>query len=365
MYNIIVIDEKGDLSENFQIDLPKDQMVSNYLTDNVFEKRPEKLKKKIDLSVVEKILENANTEYENSINDRENSVIKSSLRNVTFCIPFHFDTIDRLENFLISYWNLKCRVDCEIFIYETGEHRYITDDMIDPVDKYIFIEDDLIFHKTKLINTMAYSVKTDFFCIHDTDIILTDDQIFFAYSKLSIESVDCLIPYNGEYKEIGRNYIDFLYNNLYENPAKLNMKIGKRFHDGEYLGTGGCCFFNKKSFIECGGMNENFTKWGFEDDEIVYRMFALGNSVIRAKNAGGIFHISHATDRNGFSNDHNHDCSENQFNEYNKIKSMNYKELKDYVTSWTEPKVTTGGTFEADETIRQEAGMTIGEKCSV
>ncbi len=267
---------------------------------------------------------------------RDVSEVKQQQRNerfdfydkVTFIIPFHYDTDDRLENVNLSLDYLYKNVNAQIVVGEMGADQYFESDMHKNKSgfSYNFYKED-VFSKTKLINNLIKEVYTEFFCLHDVDIFLTHSQFKETLNYLDNTLIDAIIPYNGLYLEIPRHYKDVISN--IDDIKKLDEFCSYRFLKEHYLGTGACIFFRRDSFIESGMMNQFFKKWGQEDDEVVYRMFTLGNNIIRMKTNDPIHHLMHKIDKKGFGYQE-HNLSNIQQEELRRIKTFTYGEMRIY-----------------------------------
>lgn len=257
-------------------------------------------------------------------------------KDITICIPFSCDTDDRLINL---FWVLKYLHyyihNPKIILYEMGNeskaHEFRNYDV-----QFLYAYFDEKFSKTKLINKMVHAVETEYFIIWDTDVFLNPKHLIFMNSMK--EWYDVIIPYNGQYIEVHPNFIfKYDFDKIWEQD---NIGI-PRFSKDEYLGNGGCVLFRTEKFKKFGGMNEFFTHWGYEDDEIIYRLFELGCQISRIYD-NPIYHIQHET--GDFGNNHNHKFSKIQKSEYDKIKLMSYRELLEYVKTWNTFKEINDGT---------------------
>ena len=84
-------------------------------------------------------------------------------------------------------------------------------------------------------------------------------------------------------------------------------------------------FINRKKYIECYMMNENFVSWGCEDDEFYFRMSTLGNRIARVDDY--VYHLEHARTQNSwFSSPKFND----NFQLWNTIKTFDKKQLVSY-----------------------------------
>jgi len=247
---------------------------------------------------------------------------------VTFIMPFYYDTDDRLENVNLSLEYLYKHVNAPIIIGEMGSDSSFQYDLHKRKDNvsYKFYDED-IFSKTKLINNLVKEVNTEFFCIHDVDIFLTRNQLRECLEHVKHDLLDVIIPYNGLYLEIPRKFKKQILN--LKDIKELDNQCSYRFLKEHYLGTGACIFFRRDSFIESGMMNQFFKKWGQEDDEVVYRMFTLGNNIIRMKTNDPIHHLMHEIDKKGFGYQE-HNLSNIQQEEFRRIKAFTYGEMRIY-----------------------------------
>ena len=84
-------------------------------------------------------------------------------------------------------------------------------------------------------------------------------------------------------------------------------------------------FINRKKYIECYMMNENFVSWGCEDDEFYFRMSTLGNRIARVDDY--VYHLEHARTQNSW-------FSSPKFNDnyqlWNLIKTFDRRQLVEY-----------------------------------
>lgn len=275
-----------------------------------------------------------NIEYDNntSVNNiLEKKIInkkngKIDFEDYTILIPFHCDTEDRLENVNIVIKYLLQHVNCTIYLKEMGKVRTFNNEKYLKLNNFRYEFWRNKFSKTKLLNSMVYNINTKYFIMNDTDILPTKLQLENIYKFNSNGLCDAIIPYNGLYLEVNKSKCDL--SNL-KDSIDLTDKCNYRFEIEDYIGTGAIVAFKKKSFLDAGGMNEKFQKWGYEDDEILYRLFNLGYNVARLNNAGPIFHISHEYIQDDFGgNQHNHDLSEIQKKEYDRVKLLMYSDLR-------------------------------------
>ena len=258
---------------------------------------------------------------------------KLNFTNYTFIVPFHYDIPDRLENINLSLDYLYDHVNTTIYVKEMGESRHFDYNRHSGKKRLVYEYANEPFSKTKLINSMVSNIGTEFFSIHDTDVFLSTDQYKEVLKMFTIDNLDCIVPYNGLYSEIPRTSIPDL--DSIGDIVDIDNQCSSRFSSGEYKGTGCCNFFRRDTFNKIGGMNEMFTKWGYEDDEVVYRIFGTGHNAIWLNNKGPIHHLSHGHSKGGFGFEHTHSNAKKQEKEYLKVKTLNLYNLVEYIKTWT------------------------------
>jgi hypothetical protein len=207
-------------------------------------------------------------------------------------IPFYYDTPERLKNLeeLIDMFN-QFKI---LTIVINGSKNYTRDSIPMAVVNKAFASENYeggeYFNKSKAINIgveIATKHNIKYVGWHDVDFRLNYEAYDQTFNAL----------YNGDFSDqrIG-SYFVRPFSGLF-----LNVK-GYRF-DGKFTGEqlifeeyskdspGGALFFNRQKFIEIGGMNENFSGWGYEDDEIKYRILKYGFTIQSLTFTG--FHINH------------------------------------------------------------------------
>jgi predicted glycosyltransferase involved in capsule biosynthesis len=213
----------------------------------------------------------------------------SFLEDLTVIIPFYEDTPERLTN-LKDLTSLFDEYGIKVIIVQpnTINSNSFTFTLL---DRYLnILAEDIkepYFNKSRAINEGVKHCKTKYCGWHDVDFRLNYEAYLQTFNTL----------YNGDFSnnKMGSYFIR-PFSGLF-----LNIK-GYRF-DGKITGEqifyeeysknspGGALFFNREKFIEIGGMNENFCGWGYEDDEIRYRILKNGFTIQSLTFTG--FHIDH------------------------------------------------------------------------
>lgn len=220
-----------------------------------------------------------------------------NLKDITFIIPVHCDSIIRLENTISIISFLSKYFDSNIFVLEISDrNNQLLSILLSNKIRYYFLEEhDNIFHKTRYINILSKMVKTPYLAIWDADVIAAPDQVIDAIKKLRKNEADMAFPYDGRFLEcseiirslyLERGNIQILsdFSNLMDLPYGTSQK-------------GGAVFLNLEKFFESGMANEDFYGWGNEDYELYHRFESLGFKTYNSK--GPLYHLTHPRDYNG------------------------------------------------------------------
>jgi hypothetical protein len=183
-----------------------------------------------------------------------------NLSDVTFTIPFRYDSPERLRNLraIISYLNHN--FDTNILIYESAPSRMFTD-----TGKFtyrFFHTDNPLMHRTKMLNDMAKEVKTPIIVNYDTDVLANVKQYLESAILIRNNVFDVVYPYGGRFMNIENQGLisQIISTNNVENIREAEC------HCIHPSSLGGAVFFNRQKFIEGGMENEYFISWGFEDN---------------------------------------------------------------------------------------------------
>ena len=252
---------------------------------------------------------------------------KIDLTDVEFHIPIKYDSVDRKKNLDLVVCMLQKNFNTNITIYEDdgiypnlGLFKYMEQFGC----KYLHTSSKF-FHRTKMLNEMAASSNSKIIVNYDADVIIPPMQMYLAVEAIR-NGYDMVYPYSGVFARMERNkwfsiiekYLDigFVKNEILDGmkPSDVNNSVG------------GCVLFNKNSFLEGGGENEQFISFGHEDCEREYRFRVLGYKIKRIK--GVLYHMNHFTGPD--SSTKNPYWKKNR-ELWNKIKEMNKEELLQYI----------------------------------
>lgn len=241
---------------------------------------------------------------------------KIDLTDVTFIVPLQFDHQNRIENA-----NLNIRILCRTFDLKLIICENITDKFSGLGGEYIKTN-YIHFHRTKMLNLMARRATTKIIANWDIDVFAPPLQIWLA-AEMIRKGADMVYPYDGRFAHVPRlpfyRFADKKNSVFVFQPVKYK----------EINSTGGAVFFNRESFFEAGGENENFVSWGQEDGERLIRFTRLGYAVKRV--TGILYHLEHYRGKNS---SYRHQNAERNKEEYNRVSAMSKEDLQEYVKTW-------------------------------
>lgn len=236
-------------------------------------------------------------------------------KNVRLICPVKFDHKDREENVkLVSKFIFQdTKMSLGVGGFDGYEKVVSLAHIFKPMDK---------FHRTKMINDMVKCLEPtdDIICIYDADVILPPMQIIEAVKRIRA-GADMVYPYDGRFARVPRKWYNELLKYLDVGVLSKEVFEGMRAHD--LKSVGGAMFFNKKSFFEGGGENENFISYAPEDKEIFERFTRLGFKIERVN--GVIYHIDHFISLDSYI--HHEDYPNNE-RELNRVRNLTDTELR-------------------------------------
>lgn len=205
------------------------------------------------------------------------------LSDTTFVIPVSYDHPDRKQNLDLAIKNLQTNFDCRIIVGEQGSDMFSYVDCI--YTKFVGMEK---FHRTKMLNVMSNLAGTPIVINYDADVLIPPMQILDAVNRIR-KGADFVYPYDGRFARVPRLWYESV-----ESHNDVGIFANEKFKgtlDEDMRSFGGCIAYNRNSFFEAGGENENFISYSPEDWERVYRFRELGYKVERVD--GILYHIDH------------------------------------------------------------------------
>jgi predicted glycosyltransferase involved in capsule biosynthesis len=284
----------------------------------------------------------------------------SKLDKFTFLMPIFNLKDERYENFKYVLAKIK-EVTDNIIVVEQVKNKRSTKSKKFTESlgvKYlpVLIDDDSI-HKSKLINIGTDNIQTEFVWVNDSDCYLkfqkVIDQLDFRHNFIQPYDVGKYISkeetekiFNGESVQI-----EFAYSKLSETGQHITP--GTLYYVSMY---GALSFlYNKKAFYKIGGMNENYTGWGLEDNSLCMRMFEYKDARLDIINLSGI-HLYHP--RGGYEAEQYNDRTINNVRfyeeEFNNKSYALHDKLVSYYKKRDENKIAIIGIERSGTTLLRE-----------
>lgn len=272
---------------------------------------------------------------------------KIDLSNTAFLVHFRKDTYERLENLkiVLNFYNKHCKNLQFIVVFDDKEFDL---DYIQTMDiiKSLNSENKVKLHYNSDIyeRPLCYNIAQNltsraFVVTIDTDVIVHPENILYSIQLLqSNEQLGMVIPYNGlsffitdyeiKNKFKRRLSYDFLLEYV---PEKRDVYYkNKNVLVANNKSIGGCVVFKSKVYEEIGGYNPMFKGWGWEDNEIINRMYKFGYRIGRYNNSEAyLWHLPH-----GDSIKDNHQYYNDNIELNSKVVNMTPEEVKFYTNLW-------------------------------
>jgi len=262
----------------------------------------------------------------------------STLEDTTFIIPFKLDCQERLRNLGITVnYILKNFVRASIIVGEEDcspkVHNLFAHISMSRV-RYLFnAQTTPFFYRTKLLNKMLRMVETPIVSNYDCDILLQTEQYVRAEQYITSGKYDFVYPYENmydtEFIPQGKDIIEAASKEY--DISKYRGCRSKQPMTPTRFSVGGCFFARKESYLEAGGENENFIKWGGEDLERHSRFEKLGYRLYRDWSLP-LYHLNHPRTVENYTLHPEH--REDYNVEYKRVTNMSKQELKNYVKTW-------------------------------
>lgn len=261
--------------------------------------------------------------------------MRIDLSQATFIIPIRIESPDRLRNVITSTAFLLENFDTNIIIKEVDSESVFQRDAL-PVLKdildvdvnvqHIFEEsNEPLFHRQKVLNEMIAEAKTDIVVNYDCDVILPLESYELAYRGIMDGVYDAVYPYGSGMFQYQVRASDQVVSKFLETRDYSYLNDNSNLHTSDF---GWVQFFNRQVYIEGGMENENFKAYAPEDKERFYRFTKLDYNVGRINDF--VYHLEHIRGENSwFSNPY----MESNLREWEKIQSMNKKQLLEYYST--------------------------------
>lgn len=212
------------------------------------------------------------------------------INDLTFLYIFHCDSIERMENLLLSIDYIMDNFDSNIQVLEVNKYNNgILQKLLSPKVCYSFIQDDdCILHRTKYLNLMYKNTSSKFIAVFDCDVIIPQAQIIEAINILRSNQAQVVYPYN--------KFLDTsnIIRNLYIKTKNVAFLFDYQDFMSELYSpgpTGGAFMCDLNSYNKIGWEIEDFYGWGVEDGERYARWRKSKFELMRLD--GPLFHLTH------------------------------------------------------------------------
>ena len=250
------------------------------------------------------------------------------LSDLTIVIPFYCDEIERRENLCaVVRWFHTNTVGLDIIIIENAD----TPQTLPFNDiRHICIQNQGVFHRTNLLNRgMCELSVRPFVSSWDADVIAYPQALLSAMEKLR-SGAPFVFPFDGRFLDVQGSRRQAIINRDDAHRVYEAARIGDR----EIVmlnanGVGGAPMFNRTQFTDCGGYNERFVSWGYEDAELANRFARLAAPYIRIEG----YPLLHLWHPRGPSSSIKNPYFRDNAREWKRIKRLDPDELKAEIAS--------------------------------
>lgn len=254
-----------------------------------------------------------------------------NLKDFTFLVPLRIDTVNRLENTLVTIDYILSNFDTKISVLEaSGRNTGLLNRLLPQEVNYTFIEDmDNIFHRTRYINQLVRSVDTEYIIVWDTDVLIPVVQLNKSTELLRKREVDFITPFKDKFLDTSDVLRELFIQS--RDMGVLEMHQGKMKALYNPNPVGGAFLAHRETYIAAGMENEKFYGWGREDGDRVNRWKILGHRHQHIE--GVLYHLTHERGVNSAFHSPNQDSR--KMIELNRSLAMSKEELQEEVNNWT------------------------------
>ncbi len=202
------------------------------------------------------------------------------LSDLTFVSPVCVDSPDRLENIeaVVAFLGAHC-VNHRFIIVESAPVATLGHLAREPGVRHVHVGRGGAFHRTRLLNEgMRDHAATRFVASYDADVFAHPDALDAAMRGLR-DHGGAAAPFNGSFIDVrgaARSQLIEARGARAVWSATAKMAGAADIVCVNPNSVGGVIIFERRAFIACGGYNENFVSWGWEDNELFARCAKLG-----------------------------------------------------------------------------------------
>lgn len=256
------------------------------------------------------------------------------LSDVTFIIPVFIDCPERLCNLQNNLRHLTALFTTSILIGEmpTPGQPLVAEALQEFNGRFrsVYIEAATPgFHRTRLLNQLLHRVETPLVCNLDCDAVFSVGQYLKAVLFLRWNMADFILPHQYLVVHIPSPHQSDVLAILKERPL-LPAEVRQFAEEVWEMGSlGGAIFGKTRVYRNCGGENEHFIGWGWEDNERVARFEKLGHQVTRIP--GSFYHLNHPR---GSTSSDAHANYYNNKSEFERIERLTKPQLEQEISQW-------------------------------
>ena len=261
--------------------------------------------------------------------------MKIDLSEATFIIPIRIESQDRLRNVITTTAFLIDNFDTKIIIKEVDSESIFIRDVVPVLKEFYDVNtrifhifeksNEPLFHRQKVLNEMIVEAKTEIVVNYDCDVLLPLDSYHEAYQSILHHTHDVIYPYGQGMYQYQVRATDEIVSDFLQTGNYNILNRHSNLHTSDF---GWVQFFNRQVYIGGGMENENFKAYAPEDKERFYRFTTLDYNVGRINDF--VYHLEHIRGENSwFSNPY----MESNLREWEKIQSMNKKQLLEYYST--------------------------------
>lgn len=263
---------------------------------------------------------------------------------ITFVTHIRCDSSDRVNNLqtTLNYYSKNLPDSRFIVLEDDKEHNPLLDRVKWPRNTSVyFYKNDGIYHRTKALNVGISKVTTPICISLDTDCIVSISALNHIAAELYDNSnigiawpytyvIDTPVHAHNVFKESKYDY-SVLQNAV---PALIHRESTfndfRVWTDIERPSVGGIVMFRTDVIKQVRGYNDKFIAWGYEDNELHYRITTLGYEEYRTDNSRDFcFHLRHSNtirDNSPFYVQNHREVTH--------VTSLNKEQIHDYIQSW-------------------------------
>lgn len=263
---------------------------------------------------------------------------------ITFITHIRCDSEDRVNNLqtTLNYYSKNLPDSRFIIVEDDSEHNKLLDTVNWPKNTSAYlIKNNGFYHRTRALNFGISKVTTPICVSLDTDCIVPIDTIKdTAEALLQNNNIGIAWPYTYVidtplYAHTSFKQGDYDY-------AILKSMVPQQIHresifndfrvwtDIERPSVGGIVMFRTDNIKQVKGYNDKFIAWGYEDNELHYRIITLGYEEYRTKkDKDYCFHLRHS---NTIRDNSPYYLQNHQ--EVTRVTGMNKDQIIEYIQTW-------------------------------